>query len=61
MATMEMELKNENVVNHKKIVLKEPANNRNAEAHWLKKYRRPEWQKRSQIMDVFCQYGTYYS
>jgi hypothetical protein len=26
-----------------------------------KKYRRPEWQKRSPINDVFCRYGFYYS
>jgi hypothetical protein len=27
----------------------------------LKKYRRPEWQNRSPIKDVFCRYGLYYS
>jgi hypothetical protein len=26
-----------------------------------KKYRRPEWQKRSPINDVFCRYGLYFS
>lgn len=60
-ATMEMDLKEENKANHENVAAKEPANARNNETQWLKKYRRPDWQKRSPIMDVFYRYGGYYS
>ncbi len=40
---------------------KEFERERNTGTPWLRKYRRPEWQKRSPVWDVFCRYGGYYS
>ncbi len=43
------------------IELNGSANIKSNETKSLKKYCRPEWQKRSPIKDVFCRYGVYCS
>lgn len=41
--------------------LKSVSSNRSDATKSIKKYLRPEWQKRSPIKDVFCRYGAYHS